>query len=568
MTKTLRTSPPRRAVWLALIACAALLFNNAVFVRAQDFEFGLDQGDTQKGKAVASAYIEAMALVEDKYSGEVDPERLCEGAATGMLRTLDPHSSFFTRDEFLDFRGSQQAQYSGVGALIVQYGEKVFVWSPFEDTPAFRAGLRYGDEITAIDGEPTTGWDSAKVRSHLRGLRGTPVMVTVSRPGEAQPITARIVRDSVGQPTVSNVYMIKPGIGYLAFRRGFGQASGEEVAAALRKLKSLGATAVILDIRDNPGGLVDQARSIADQFLSRGQKIVTIKGRSKSGNVFENALTSNNSTPEDMSLVMLVNGGSASASEILAGAIQDHDRGIIVGETSFGKGLVQSVYPLPEGYGLTLTSAKYFTPSGRLIQRQYDHASLYEYQRRRSTTEVSRGNGDNSFLTDAKRPVLGGVGIEPDVKAKPDLLTVTQLRLSSATFGFGRLLTNGQIPGFPEYRVTSVDFNHTLADTDFAVSDKLVEAFKKFVAERGKEYSVNAASLNGNDAFIRQQLRREIVTAAFGYDTSVEITISNDSQVIRGIGEIANARQLAQSVRKATASPSRPATTSDSIIKN
>lgn len=571
MTKNLRTQPPRRAVWLALFACAALLLNNANFVRAQDpgFEFGLDQGDTQKGKAVASSYIEAMALVEDKYSGEVDPERLCEGAATGMLRTLDPHSSFFTREEFLDFRGQQQAQYSGVGALIVQYGEKVYVWSPFEDTPAYRAGLRYGDEITAIDGESTAGWDSAKVRGHLRGLRGTPVMVTVQRPGEAQPMTVRIVRDSVGQPTVSNIFMVKPGVGYLAFRRGFGQASGEEVAAAVRRLKSLGATSVIIDIRDNPGGLVDAARQIADQFLARGQKIVTIKGRSKSGNVFENPLTSNNSAPEDLALVMLINGGSASASEILAGSIQDHDRGILVGETSFGKGLVQSVYPLPEGYGLTLTSAKYYTPSGRLIQRQYDHASLYEYQRRKSVTEVASGNGENRFLTDGKRPVLGGVGIEPDVKVKPDPVTLAQFRLQAATFAFGRMLVNGQISGFPEYRVSSVDFQHTLADADFSISDKLFENFKKFVAEKGKEYGVTAAMLPGNETFIRQQLRREIVTAAYGYDTSVEITIANDSQVLKGIGEVENARRLAQGVRKTNnGNPNRPAAGAESIIKN
>jgi carboxyl-terminal processing protease len=264
---------------------------------------------------------------------------------------------------------------------------------------------------------------------------------------------------------------------------------------------------------------------------------------------------------------MLINGGSASASEILAGAIQDHDRGILVGETSFGKGLVQSIHPLPEGYGLTLTSAKYYTPSGRLIQRQYDHASLYEYQRRKSVTEVSSGNGENRFLTDAKRPVLGGVGIDPDVKVKPDTLTVAQIRLTSATFAFGRLLVNGQVPGFPEYRVSSVDFQHTLADGDYAISDKLLEAFRKFVAEKGKDYGVTTAMLAGNDTYLRQQLRREVVTAAYGYDTSVEIAIATDTQVVKGIGEVENARRLAQSVRKmANGNSNRPAGT-ESIIK-
>lgn len=532
-------------------------------VQAQEVEFGLGSettgGDLWKGKAVTTAYVEALTLVEEHYAGPLDHERLCDAAATGMLRTLDPHSNFFTREEFNEFRSQQQANYSGIGSLIAQHGSKVYIWSPIADTPAYRAGLRYGDEIIAVDGESTEGWDVSKVRSRLRGLRSTAVTVTVKRPGEPAPITVRIVRDSVGQPSVSNVFMLTPEVGYLAFRRGFAQASGEEVAAAVRQLKARGAKAIVFDQRDNPGGLVDAARAIAELFLQRGQKIVSIRGRTPRGTTYENALTANSSNPEDIPLVVLINGGSASAAEILAGALQDHDRALLVGETTFGKGLVQTPYRLPDGYGLTLTSAKYYTPTGRLIQRRYDNVSLYDYQRRRSRTEATGKEGLTKYLTDGKRTVYGGLGITPDVEVKGETYTLAQGQLTSLAFLFGRLLVNGQVEGLEAYRVPSeVDFNHTLQDADYPVTDKVVAAFKAFAQERLQEFGLTPNALVGQDEFLRRQLRREVLTAAYGFDTAQEVIIREESVVKRAVAEVPQARALAENVRRLTAPPVRP----------
>lgn len=564
-------TPSRLAVGVFGLVCTAWLTGAPALmsapgrgvVHAQEVEFGLGpetSGDVWKGKAVTTAYVEALTLVEEHYAGPLDHERLCDAAATGMLRTLDPHSNFFTREEFNEFRSQQQANYSGIGSLITQHGSKVYIWSPIADTPAYRAGLRYGDEIIAVDGESTEGWDVSKVRSRLRGLRSTAVTVTVNRPGEPAPITVRIVRDSVGQPSVSNVFMLTPEVGYLAFRRGFAQASGEEVAAAVRQLKARGAKAVVLDQRDNPGGLVDAARAIAELFLQRGQKIVSIRGRTPRGTTYENALTANNPNPEDIPLVVLINGGSASAAEILAGALQDHDRALLVGETTFGKGLVQTPYRLPDGYGLTLTSAKYYTPTGRLIQRRYDNVSLYDYQRRRSRTEATGKDGLTKYLTDGKRTVYGGLGITPDVEVKGETYTLAQGQLTSLTFLFGRLLVNGQVEGLAAYRVPSeVDFNHTLQDADYPVTDKVLAAFKAFAQERLQEFGLTPNALVGQDEFLRRQLRREILTAAYGFDTAQEVIIREEAVVKRAVAEVPQARALAENVRRLTAPPVRPA---------
>ena len=569
--KSFARTPSRFAVGVFSLVCAAWLTGVPALVgdvgrgiaQAQEVEFGLApeaaSGDAWKGKAVTTAYVEALTLAEERYAGPIDYERLCDAAATGMLRALDPHSNFFTREEFNEFRSQQQANYSGIGSLIAQHGNKVYIWSPIADTPAYRAGLRYGDEIIAVDGESTEGWDVSKVRSRLRGLRSTAVTVTVSRPGEPAPLTVRIVRDSVGQPSVSNVFLLTPDIGYLAFRRGFAQASGDEVAAAVRQLKARGAKAIILDQRDNPGGLVDAARAIAELFLQRGQKIVSIRGRTPRGMSYENALTANSSNPEDIPLVVLINGGSASAAEILAGALQDHDRALLVGETTFGKGLVQTPYRLPDGYGLTLTSAKYFTPTGRLIQRRYDNVSLYDYQRRRSRTEADGKDGLTKYLTDGKRTVYGGLGITPDVEVKGETYTLTQAQLASLTFLFGRLLANGQVEGLADYRVPrDVDFNHSLQETDYPVTEKLVAAFKDFAQSRLQDFGLAPSALLDNDAFLRQQLRREALTAAYGFDIAQEVVIREEAVVKRAIAEIPQARALVENARRMTSPPARP----------
>lgn len=548
MNKPYRFLQRPRAMMLSMVVAGSLACQGLTFAAPQISP----NGDPEIEKRVTASLVEALAVVEDNYAGSIDYERAVEASIDSMLTTLDPHSHFWNKEEFTEFRNRQASQYSGVGATIVPHNGKIYILAPFENTPALRAGLRYGDHITAIDGQSTQGWNVDKVRNNLRGLRGTPVNVTVERPGVPEPLTFRVVRDSVEFPSVTNSFLVKPGIGYIGLRREFQRTTGEEVIASLKDLKAKGAKAILLDLRGNPGGLVESARVVVDQFIGKGQKIFSYKGRGPNGLPVERNFLATNLDPDQSDLVVLVNNGSASASEIVSGAIQDHDRGILVGETTFGKGLVQTIYMVPGGYGLTLTSAKYFTPSGRLIQRNYDGVSKYDYEKQGFTGTGARPTGkNNEFQTDSKRIVQGGSGIEPDVKVAPTLFTLNQIRLLDATFAFGRLLVNGQIAGFTDYKVEGMTFQHTLNDSEYPASDKLVQAFKKFVAEKGNDFGVTSAMIEENLAFVKQQLRTEVVTAAYGSETATEIAIASDAQVLRGIAELPNAHALLEKSRKA-----------------
>src|SRR6185503_1624630 len=286
--------------------------------------------------------------------------------------------------------------------------------SPFEGTPAQRGGIRYGDQIVAINGESTDGWTSRQVSDKLIGPEGTPVTVKVSRPGVSQPVEFRFVREAVPLPSVSNFYLATNGVGYINFDRGFNTTSFDEIRSAIRDLQAQGMTALVLDLRSNRGGLVDQAQKIANIFLYKGQKIVTMRGRPNRFPTRE--FVAYNNEPADYPLVVLIDRGSASASEIVAGALQDHDRAVIVGENSFGKGLVQSEFPLSDGSGLWLVTGHFYTPSGRLIQRDYAGRSFYDYYLKRGDKEAVQRTEEKR--TDSGRTVYGGGGIDPDVAVK------------------------------------------------------------------------------------------------------------------------------------------------------
>src|ERR1044071_5432292 len=298
-----------------------------------------------------------------------------------MLRTLDPPSNFYDAKEFEEQRADWRSEYYGIGATIgdrkIAGSTDTYILATFEATPAYRAGLRFGDKILEIDGKPVKGKASGEVRDMLRGPRGTTVRVSVERAANAQKETVEITRDAVPQPTVPDAYFIKPGVGYIDMTRGFNYTTAEEFIAALKYLRSHGMQGLVVDLRNNGGGILDQAKIVAEQFLQSGQLILTQKGRGARG--AERPLSSDNRTPDPTPLVVLVNRGTASASEIVAGAWQDHDRALVIGETSFGKGLVQSIMPLEYGTALTLTTSKYYTPSGRLIQRDYSNQSFYDY---------------------------------------------------------------------------------------------------------------------------------------------------------------------------------------------
>jgi len=346
--------------------------------------------------------------------------------------------------------------------------------------------------------------------------------------------------------------MIRPGVGYIDMTRRFNTTTADELQAALNYLHKQGMTSLVLDLRNNPGGFLDQAIRVSELFLKQGQLILSQRGRSGYG---EKNYRSTNAHPDDTPLVILVNGNTASASEIVSGAMQDHDRALIVGENTFGKGLVQGIFQMEYGTGLTLTTAKYYTPSGRLIQRDYTNESFYDYYTRgglskddSQPTVPIKPTGPES-KTDAGRAVYGGGGISPDEVVKPRTINGTQARLLNPMFFFTRELANGRVPGFESYKAAGpIDYNHRFSSQDFPITDELFQKFKQF-ALKDPTWKITPALVDRSKDFIRTQLRFDLVTAAYGRVTADEVLIGDDPQMDRGLALVPRAKELAQAFR-------------------
>jgi carboxyl-terminal processing protease len=538
--------------WLLLIALILPLTFAGAHTE-QRFAMQSEDEATMRRK-IAEDFAEAVLKSKDNYAGAVDYEKLTKASILGMLRTLDPHSSYFDRKEWEQFQNDQSSRYYGIGSTIAQRNDKVYIMSPFDGTPAQRGGIRYGDQIVEINGESSEGWTSTQVSSKLIGPEGTPVTVKVRRPGVAQPVEFKFIREAVPLPSVSNYYLAPNGVGYINFDRGFNTTSYQEIRAALDDLQRAGMTSLILDLRGNRGGLVDQAQKIANLFLYRDQKIVSMRGRPA---VFpERVYKANNPNPYEFPMVVLINRGSASAAEILAGALQDHDRAVIVGEQSFGKGLVQSVFPLRDGSGLTLTTGHFYTPSGRLIQRDYSGRSFYDYYLKRGDKEAVQHTEE--MKTDSGRAVYGGGGIDPDVKVKVSPHENEMLRVwIEPVFQFTRELVGGQISGFSEFKIDRPnDHRHRLAAGEYQVTDKVLAAFKKYLGEH-PELKGDAARVDKDADWLKRRIRYEAVTAAYGEEIARQVLNEGDAQWQRGIAEIPKAKTQAEDYRRARLASSR-----------
>jgi carboxyl-terminal processing protease len=505
-------------------------------------------------EGVEADVAEALTVIQDNYvdGNKVNYNDVFKSSIIGMLRTLDPHSNFYDAKEFEEQRADWRSEYYGIGATIgdrkIGATTDTYVLATFEATPAFRAGLRFGDRITEIDGKPVKGKASGDVRDMLRGPRGTTVRVTVERASNGAKETVEITRDAVAQPTVPDAYFIKPGVGYIDMTRGFNYTTADEFISALEYLRSHGMTGLVVDLRGNGGGILDQAVHVAEQFLGNGQTILTQKGRGTRG--MEREYKSENRSPDPTPLVVLVNRGTASASEIVAGAWQDHDRALIVGETSFGKGLVQSIMPLEYGTALTLTTSKYYTPSGRLIQRDYSNQGFYDYIYGRvngtqEEAQAAKPKGPETH-TDTGRPLYGGGGITPDEAIKGRALTSPQVRLIDPVFAFARDMVNGRVAGFPDYKVAGMpDFERNVEAGAFVVDDRVFKAFKEYVAAHAEDYKVTDAQLDRSRDFIARQLRYDLTTAAYGSVKATQVLMIDDPQVTKAIDSLPRARDLA-----------------------
>ncbi|REJ78629.1 MAG: S41 family peptidase [Acidobacteria bacterium] len=511
------------------------------------------QGDRGDGVPRYSAtqalvdYKEALDVVlRNHVSGnEADPEKLTKLAIETMLSTLDPHSSYFDPREYSELLAEQRSEYFGIGASIANfgYGEDLstYIVATFEGSPAYVAGLRFGDRIVEVDGLRVVGRNSLIVRNRVRGPIGSEVTIVVERAGVDKRLTYKLRRKRVPQPSIPDHYMLDETVGYVDLSAGFNYTTKDELDRALSDLARSGMRSLILDLRDNTGGILEQAVHVAGKFLPRGSRILSQRGRSP----FDNRdWDSGTKTPVGIPLIVLVNEETASASEIVAGALQDHDRALIVGTRTFGKGLVQSVIDLPHGAGMTLTSAKYYTPSGRLIQRDYSNVGLYDYYRHKSIITESQDQ-KHKKETAGGRTVFGGDGIRPDQTVEAFELNERRLSLLDPLFFFSRDLSAGQISGLDSYRVfRQTSYSGSGSDREFLISPEVLNAFKDYVSTVRPE-GVTEALLVEEESFIKARLRYNLYVAAYGTESGKRILNDTDPQVRVALDLLPKARQMA-----------------------
>jgi len=499
---------------------------------------------------ISQDFSDALEIIRNNHINgkQIDYNELTKFSITTMLRVLDPHSNYFDSAEYQNLLSDQRSEYYGIGATIVNYKKAgvydTFVTSVFPDSPAARAGLRFGDKIAAVSGEKVSGKNSGYVRDKVRGRKGTIARLTIERADTNKIEIIEIRRSRVAQPSIPDAYLIRQGIGYIDLSEGFNYTTIDELTVALADLHDQGMTSLILDLRDNPGGILDQAVKVAEKFLPSGNTIVTQRGRFKIDN---RTWTSKNNKPENLPLVVLVNDGSASASEIVAGAMQDYDRALVVGEKTFGKGLVQSIINLPFASGLTLTTAKYYTPSGRLIQRDYSNGSLYDYFNHKvNLSEKDKTEAATRTITG--RRVFGGDGITPDETVKNQIMNQTEIALLDPLFFFAREAANGRIKGFENYKINGqIQYGSRIRPSDFLITDEFLTAFKNFAV---KDWKFSKDEIETQKAFIKLRLRFNLATAAFGNVAANQVLIEDDPQVAKAVEALPRAGQLAVSARK------------------
>lgn len=495
---------------------------------------------------VEADYKEALDLIDQSYVGTVDHEKISDSSMQSMLWTLDPHSSFFSREELRKLDEEQSSQFFGIGVSIFQHRNGVYIQSVIPNTPADKAGLRYGDRFVSVEGKDAKDWTSSEVSKNVRGERGTPVKIRVERVAAAGPLDFEIVRGGVPLPSIRNYFMLPNTIGYVGLTGGFQQTTAQELGIAIDELKKQGMKSLILDLRGNPGGILEQAIEVVSKFIPSGQTVVSVKGAK--GTVTRELRTTGGN-PESFPLVVMINGGSASASEIVAGAMQDYARGLIVGSDSFGKGLVQRVFRLPYGTGLTLTTARYYTPFGRSLQREYSNGSIYDYYTHgedlpgEAELDVKPKPAGSPVATANGRVLFGGRGIEPDIVIPPAKPNPLRGRINEAAFFFVRQLVSGKIAGLESFKVEKQNFRQTIQPNEFAAGDKVFEAFRAFTLA-DKVNGLTAENISSEAEYARMRLREELATANYSTEAGVQVLLETDPQILKAIDSMPQANNL------------------------
>ncbi len=506
-------TPTRRALFSATVFLAVCGVAGSVLGSKVAAQSATDESNLRDSmRSFTSVYSLVEANYADKLNTDKADKAIYDGAIPGMLHVLDPHSNFYDPKSFAQMREDQSGKYYGVGMSIQPQNNKIVVVAPFEGTPSFKAGIRPGDVILSVDSKSTENMDSAAVATLLKGPRGTHVIVTMGREGAAKPLTFDLVRDEIPRFSVDLAFTIRPGIGYIHITN-FMETTSREVRDAAAKFGP-NTQGLLIDLRGNPGGLLNEAVEVSDQFLQKGQIVVSQHGRAFQDQVYRAPKGSEAKYP----IVILVNRNTASAAEIVSGALQDHDRALIVGETTFGKGLVQTVFPIAENTGLALTTYHYYTPSGRLIQRNYNGVSLYDYYYVRNDAAPANTTNKEVKLTDSGRTVYGGGGITPDEKIVEikDNRTEDTLLQHYAFFNFTK---------------------HYLADhnvtKDMTVDDAMLSSFKALLKDEKVE--ISDKDFNDNLDWIKMSIKAELLTSQFGQTEGMRVRAQWDPQIDKAL---------------------------------
>jgi carboxyl-terminal processing protease len=526
-------NPERRGLVLVIVVLALSAVLGGIYgpsVRATT-------SSTDDFRSSVENFTSVLDVVQSNYAEPVDVDRaVYQGAIPGMLRMLDPHSNFFDSRQYALLREDQRGKYYGVGMVVAPRENHTIVVAPYVDAPAFKAGLRPGDVIAKVDEKSTEGLSTTEVADMLKGPKGTIVKIQVTREGWNDPLTFNVTRDEIPRHSVDIITMLKPGIGYVRLTQ-FNETTDREIADALKQLGANSLDGLVLDMRNNPGGLLNEAVAVGDIFLEKNQLIVSYHGRSAPERRFY-AIRGNQGMT--VPLVILVNNNSASAAEIVTGAVQDHDRGLVVGETTFGKGLVQTVTPLSENTGLALTTARYYTPSGRLIQRDYKSISLYEYHYERKVPE----HPTEIRQTDSGRQVTGGGGISPDIVIDMPKYTKFQDELFREDVFFPQ---EQGVGGFTRYYLGT----RPAITKSFEVDDKVIKDFRDYLAKHNIRYT--EPEFAENQDWVKRKIKQEVFMSSFGTQEGFKVLLEADPQVQKAIDAIPQARALYENARKVVA---------------
>jgi carboxyl-terminal processing protease len=478
------------------------------------------------------AFTKIYEAVEQNFADPVKSETaIYQGAIPGMLRELDPHSSFFDPRAFKNINEEQSGHYFGIGMMVTTRNGKTIVQNPFTGSPAYKAGLHPGDVILEVNDKKTDNLNTTEVADMLKGAKGTPVQVKVGREGNDKPLIFNLIRDEIPRYSVPDGFWIKQaqGIAYLKIDQ-FTQTTSKEMEEKLKGLGESNIKGLVLDLRANPGGLLNEGIEVAGHFLKRNEVVVSLRGLHQAQKTY--TARSDNGGKE-YPVVVLVNRLSASAAEIVSGALQDHDRAWILGENTFGKGLVQQVYPLGDNTGLALTTAHYYTPSGRLIQRDYSNISFLDYYYH-NNLEIK--NAQDVKMTDSGRTVYGGGGITPDEKYTPEKYNKFQIEV---------------LRKFTLFNFSAKYFGahgDAKLPKGWSPDEKVVNEYHAFLVANKIEFS--EADFTANHEWIKQELKREMYVTGFSVDESRRVAVEQDPEVQRAIESLPKAKALVDNAKK------------------